>query len=655
MNVIGELAVRLTADSRKFATQVQKQAQQAGDAGGKSFAEKFTKGLAIVGGGAAIGAFLKSSIDNASDLNETVAKMENVFGDAAPAITEWAKNSVTQFGLTKGAALDAAASFGDMFLQLGFNSKAATESSTAVVQLATDLGSFNNLPTEDVLAGMASAFRGEYDSIQRVLPAMKGANVEQKALAMTGKASAKELTDQERATAALALMQEYGARAANDFAETSDGVANKSKIVKAQFETLKTTIGQAFLSVMSLLLDTTSTLITKGGELFDFVKRNLPVIATVATAIGLVTIAAYRQQIALGLLRVAMVLWGIVTNIVTIATTLWAGAIWLVNGALAVLTSPITLVIAAIVAVIAIIVLAWKHNETFRKVVTAAWEAIKNAVKVVVDWLVGTAWPFIQKVWDGIKKGIEILVTAVKWYIAIWLAIVITAWNIIRDAAKAVWGWLSPFVTAILDGIKAYISGWVTAILWVWDKVKKVWSIVSEAFSTAYSKVKEWLGKIIGWVKPKVDDILQPFKDAVGKMKEIGGNIVRGIWDGIKGLWGWLKSNIISFVSDALPGPVKKVLGIASPSKVFAGIGENVVLGLREGIADSRKGLIRDMDGLVPNRLAYAGSLSGVGFGAAAPVVQVYVGNEPIENAVVRVNGRLESSTAARLVSGGVS
>lgn len=72
---------------------------------------------------------------------------------------------------------------------------------------------------------------------------------------------------------------------------------------------------------------------------------------------------------------------------------------------------------------------------------------------------------------------------------------------------------------------------------------------------------------------------------------EIGVALVQGIWDGIKRMGDWLKSMVEGFFDGIVDG-VKSTLGIHSPSRVFAGIGENMALGLGEGW-DSEFGSIK--------------------------------------------------------------
>ncbi len=187
----------------------------------------------------------------ASDYNETVAKSGEIFGDQATAVQDWSKDAARAMGLSRSAALDAATGFGNMFTQLGFAGDEAANLSTQVVQMSADLGSFNNLDTADVADRISAAFRGEYDSLQLLIPNINAARVESEALAMTGKTVAKELTAQEKAAAVLAIVQKDGAAAMGDYARTSDGLANSQKTLSAAWEDAKTQLGQALIPTLT--------------------------------------------------------------------------------------------------------------------------------------------------------------------------------------------------------------------------------------------------------------------------------------------------------------------------------------------------------------------------------------------------------------------
>lgn len=86
---------------------------------------------------------------------------------------------------------------------------------------------------------------------------------------------------------------------------------------------------------------------------------------------------------------------------------------------------------------------------------------------------------------------------------------------------------------------------------------------------------------------------------AVPSMNDVGRNIARGLWDGISSMIGWLKSKVDNMVGGIVRG-VKSVLGIRSPSKVFAGIGANMSEGIGEGFTAAMSGVEKDMQDTIP-------------------------------------------------------
>jgi phage-related protein len=85
-----------------------------------------------------------------------------------------------------------------------------------------------------------------------------------------------------------------------------------------------------------------------------------------------------------------------------------------------------------------------------------------------------------------------------------------------------------------------------------------------------------------------VSAVFRGLNDGFLRIDEIGLNIVRGVWNGIASAGDWLWSKVSNFFGGIVNG-VKRVLGIASPSKVFAGIGGFMAEGLGEGFDDQFK------------------------------------------------------------------
>lgn len=449
--------------------------------------------LAAVG----VGQFFGDAIRGASDLNETLNKSNVIFGDNAGAIEKWASGAAKSVGLSKAAALEAAAGLGNMLQQLGYTGDAAAKASTDTVKLAADLGSFNNLETGDVLDRISAAMRGEFDSLQALIPNINAARVEQEALAMTGKNSAKELTAQEKATATLAIIQKDGAAAANDFAETQDGLANKSKTAGAQFADLKAKIGEQLLPTVQNLMgfisdkglpafdSLSTTLSDKLGPAFQNMKDfaaaafkeyqdNKPFIDGIVIALG-------AMAVTLGVLRVA-------TAIATGVQILWNAAM---------LANPIGVIVILLAGLVAAIVWAYKENETFRNVVDKVWSAIKgffssawnDVIKPIFGWMVEATinvWKKFEELRDiigGVWPVIERVVRdAVARIVDVYLGMVET---IIQGAADA-FGWvpgLGPKLKTAADEFGKFRNNVNDAIRGINDRDVKIRAQLDEAAS----------------------------------------------------------------------------------------------------------------------------------------------------------------------------
>lgn len=207
---------------------------------------------------AAIGYQIGKSIKDATDLTETISKVNTVFGSSSGEMLKWSQNAATSMGLSKQAALDAAGTIGNMFVQLGADAEIAAKTSQQMVQLSSDIASFHNVSggAVKVLEDMQSAFRGEYDPIQKYVPAITAAAVQHKALAESGKKSADQLTALDKVLATQEIMFEQAGVAVGDFARTSGDVANQQRQLQAQMEDLRGELGQHLLPATNKVLTT---------------------------------------------------------------------------------------------------------------------------------------------------------------------------------------------------------------------------------------------------------------------------------------------------------------------------------------------------------------------------------------------------------------
>ena len=125
-----------------------------------------------------------------------------------------------------------------------------------------------------------------------------------------------------------------------------------------------------------------------------------------------------------------------------------------------------------------------------------------------------------------------------------------------------------PHLPGILNNVLTFIiklGADIIGMIWTWIK-------------TLPGQIVEWCG--ILW--NKLNEVLGGWPQ---KVLDIGKNIVTGIWNGISGAWQWLKDKVTGLFGGLVSG-IKKTLGIASPSKVFAEMGGWSMEGFGVGFDD---------------------------------------------------------------------
>jgi hypothetical protein len=100
---------------------------------------------------------------------------------------------------------------------------------------------------------MNAALRGEFEPIRRFGIALSQAQIIEKALMMTQKESATELTKREKVLATQALLLKQGADASGQFARESGTLANRQQVLAAKFENLSANLGEKLLPIAEVL------------------------------------------------------------------------------------------------------------------------------------------------------------------------------------------------------------------------------------------------------------------------------------------------------------------------------------------------------------------------------------------------------------------
>ena len=566
-------------------------------------AGKAVLGIGAAGAAAAAGGIalavkgLASTIGPASDLEESINKVSVVFGDNSQAVLDWSKTAAEALGATRQQALEAAGTFGNLFTSMGMGQDISADMSQDLVQLAADLGSFNNITVDVALEKLRSGLVGEVEPLRTLGVNINQAAVEAKALEMGLIQSGEEMTDQQKIQARYALILEQTANAQGDFARTSDGLANQQKILKARFEDIKATIGKALIPSISKLAGKFSEWMNspavKEGiqKLVDWLGEMLPKVIEMASDYltnylipGIKDVVSWIRD---NLVPAVQVVAGWIRDYLIPAIQTVAG--WFRGEG--------SSAIGAFV-------------EKIRAFLAPAIEFAQQMFQKIVSW-VRENWPLIQEtistVMEAIRTVVERVLNAIR---AFWdehgatiTQIVTSVWNIIKtvvstaiDIVQGVIKTVMQIITGDWEGAWETIKGIGRT---VWDAIQNIirnaWEVIKGIFQIAWAKIKEIWEGVGEW------------------FRGIGESIVEGIKEGIKGAWdafvNWVLDKLGSIIQE-----IKNFLGIESPSKVFAGIGQNLMSGLARGISG---GIEMPVTAMVNAGTATVGAMTATTAGAA--------------------------------------
>lgn len=548
---------------------------------------------------------IRASIDAASDLNETISKSRTIFGPAAADLEKWASGAAKGMGQSKQQALDAAATFGNLFTQLGIGTGKAADMSKQMVGLASDFASFHNANPAEVIEAQTAAFRGEYDALQRFVPTINAAAVQQKAMAMTGKENADALTDQEKALATQQLMMEGAGAAMGDFARTSDGLANKQRIFSAQMEDLKAKIGGALMPIMSKLVGLLSNQLLPAFERVSEFARKIGEAFRAGMSMDTSSFDGFLGVVARAGDLFAGTLLPAIRQVSEFLRDHWQPVLIAVGAVVLGLASPIALVVAGLVALY------------------ARFEVVRDVVGAVADFLTGTVAPAIaafagyvadafgdlvtwtQEHWAQISEAIDHVVRVIRTIIETTLGVLAALWRAWGDDLMNIVGTIFNYVRETIENAVRVVQGIIQTVLAIingdwgkaWEGIRQVvgavWDQIGNIISTAVGIVKSLLAgalsTLLEMFRSVWTSIAETVKGAIGAVvgfvTALPGQIASaaaGAFDAIKNGAQDALNAAGNFIA-SIPGRLREAIGsVASAAK---DVGSAILRGIVDGVS----------------------------------------------------------------------
>lgn len=196
-----------------------------------------------------VGGFAQKTIGLASDFEETQNKFNVVFRGMEDDANDFALVLEKSFAMSNIESRKFLSNTQDLLVPMGMARQQAGAMAFEIVKLSADLGSFNNLPTADVMEDIQSALTGEYESMKKYGVILNETAIKQEALNLGLVTNANNLTGAEKAQAAFSLMTKNSADALGDMERSSGSYANQLKALNANLETMQTRLGQQLLPI----------------------------------------------------------------------------------------------------------------------------------------------------------------------------------------------------------------------------------------------------------------------------------------------------------------------------------------------------------------------------------------------------------------------
>lgn len=193
------------------------------------------------------------AIELASNKAESASKVNVLFGDSADIVMKASETATETVLMSSGAYLESAGNLGNLITNFGVAGDEAANMSVDMIQLAADMGSFNNADPSEVVYAMGSALRGETEPIRKFGVMLSQVAVEAKAVEMGLISQGQALDSTSRLQATWALMLEQTTAAQGDVARTIDGLANSQRNASARMEEAWTKLGEILIPIAQFI------------------------------------------------------------------------------------------------------------------------------------------------------------------------------------------------------------------------------------------------------------------------------------------------------------------------------------------------------------------------------------------------------------------
>lgn len=558
-------------------------AEKAGSDAGARLGAAIKKAITAIG----IGTAIKQAITEGMDLEQNLGGTEAVFGDFAASIQETAKTAYKNMGTSASEYMATANKMGALFQGSGLQQQESLDLTAKAMQRAADVASVMGIDTSMALESIAGAAKGNFTMMDNLGVAMNATTLQAYALEKGINFEWNTASNAEKAQLAMQMFFERTEQYAGNFArESEETLSGSMGAVKAAL--------QDVLGNMALGNSIAPSLAALKTTIINFANNLLPALANVITTLpaaamqvvvailpGLIEtgiqaangmLQGFAEAIPNVALNIALMIPHIVEAIAEGIPQLLEGGGSILNAILEGITQTMPILVAQLPMIVTAITECLSGSiDIILAAATQLFDAVVQAIPIIIPPLLEAIPEIIETIVSFLTSNVQTIVdAAVQMNYGIINAIPIIIDALIPELPHIIW----TITEALIDAQPKILSAAVQALLSIIGAVPKV------------------LGSLL---------------DAMGS---VGSNLVKGLWNGISDVTGWVLDKIKGFGKSILNG-IKSIFGIHSPSTEMAWMGKMLDQGLADGITDNLHPIRSAMDevtqmttGSVESRLA---------------------------------------------------
>ena len=591
-----ELFVKIGADTTEANKGIDEVGQKTSGLG-----EKLKSGLATAGkvavagvaaGTAALGTLGTKAVEAYADYEQLVGGVETLFKDSQDQVMDYANNAYKTAGLSANEYMETVTSFSASLLQSldGDTSAAADKANLAITDMSDNA---NKMGTD--MTSIQNAYQGFAKSNYTMLDNLKlgygGTQAEmERLLADAEKISGikYDISSYADIVDAIHVVQTEMGITGTTAEEAASTIQGSFGMMKSAWQNLVTGMADPDQDLGVLVGNFTDSVVIAGDNLIPRIQELLPRIVEATTSL----IGTVSEQL-------PAILGTVLPSLVEGATNLVTGLMAALPSVLSVLADVAPTVINTLVpafiellpqitqtGIDVIVSLAQGIADALPQLIPAATDAIIKIVEVLTSPenlgnLIDAALAIILALVDGLVDATPKLIAAVPDVITNLVTAIIANMPKILEAGVEITMALADGLIKALPELIAAIPNLILGIVQgIIDNLPEIIMAGPKIIAALATGLIEAIPDIVMVIPQLIRSIVDTFLSF--DWGSIGKNIVDGIKNGFVNMWNSFKQTVENVFTGLVDG-VKSLLGIASPSKVFAGIGGYMAEGLGQG------------------------------------------------------------------------